>query len=408
MAAHVVATTLACYFSFFLILSLEAVLLLVLSPRLFRTVSLVVRSVLAIGCVAFLTAFAVGPNVLSRVFEGMAELRQSRPSAALAVPPLWFAAIYEKLIGRGNPFYDAAAWRGIAAVLGLAGFVFFALSWSFRKHMRKSLEVRTRRRSFQRGRERIQDVFDGLFLRHPVQRAIFHYFGKTIRNSPRQKNRLAGSLAVAVGLLIVLLIRLQGFPRTAGAADSNVLAIPLILAIALLLSLRTGVNIPLSAEANWVFRLTESPIRRHYFSALKKAVFVFALLPLSLVLFGGHMVLWGPGQAALHILYGLSCALVFCEVFFWRYAKVPFSCLVVPGKTQVQKYWLLYLLAFILTVSLFSALERTLIRTPSSFPVFFGLAGALLAGMIIYQRFAIYEKLQIVYEEEPEPVMVTL
>jgi hypothetical protein len=176
----------------------------------------------------------------------------------------------------------------------------------------------------------------------------------------------------------------------------------------LLLGLRTGVNIPLSAEANWVFRLTESPVRRHYFSAIKKAVFVFTLLPLALVLFGGHAVLWGPGPAALHILYGLTCALVFCEVFFWRYAKIPFSCLVVPGKTQVQKYWLLYLLAFILTVSFFGAIEKTLIRNPSFFPVFFGFAGALLTGMILYQRFAIYEKLQIVYEEEPEPVMVTL
>jgi hypothetical protein len=220
--------------------------------------------------------------------------------------------------------------------------------------------------------------------------------------------RRAGSLAVAAGLLVVLLLRLQGFPRTAGAAEADVLAIPLILAIALLLGLRTGVNIPLSAEANWIFRLTESPVRRHYFSALKKAVFVFALLPLSLVLFGGHAVLWGPGPAALHILYGLTCALVFCEVFFWRYSKIPFSCLVVPGKTQVQKYWLLYLLAFILTVSFFGAIEKTLIRTPSSFPVFFGFSVALFAGMIVYQRFVIYEKLRIVYEEEPEPVMVTL
>jgi len=175
-----------------------------------------------------------------------------------------------------------------------------------------------------------------------------------------------------------------------------------------LLAFRTGVNIPLTAEANWVFRLTEAPPLRSYFSALKKAMFFYGLLPLFLVVFGVYALIWGPGPAALHALYGLVCALFFREFLFWRYAKIPFSCLVVPGKAQIHKFWIFYVVFFLLIVSIQATGERALFRNPPAFLIFFGATSAALCGLFLYQRYFIYEKLRIVYEEEPEPVMVTL
>jgi len=414
MIAHFLSMTAALFFAFFLVLSLKAVLLFFLGPRSFRIASLAVRFILSIGCVAFILTFFFNSNYLEHQFEGLGDLRSRDPAAALAVPSLWFTGIYEVLIGRGNPINDAAAFRGMAATLALGLFAFFSLAWSYRKHMRKSLEIRTRRRPFHRIGERILILFDGFVLRNPIQRAVFHFFGTTLRNSPRLKVRLAGSLAIALGFQLVLLspvTRLTpGFqlPASPEASSLYFLHAPLILAIALLIGLRTGVNIPLSAEANWIFRLTESPVRRPYFSALKKAVLIFALLPLFFVLFIGHAFLWGPGPAALHSLFGFICALFFREILFWRYAKIPFSCLVVPGKAQIQKYWLLYFLAFILTITILSLAERALFRHPSLFPVFFGISAAVLAGGLLLQRLFIYEKLNFIYEEVPEPVMVTL
>ena len=52
--------------------------------------------------------------------------------------------------------------------------------------------------------------------------------------------------------------------------------------------------------------------------------------------------------------------------------------------------------------------ERALFRNPSAFLIFFGATTAALCGLFLYQRYFIYEKLRIIYEEEPEPVMVTL
>ncbi|MHB8054074.1 MAG: hypothetical protein ACYDH3_02350, partial [Candidatus Aminicenantales bacterium] len=406
--AQFTSITLASYSTFFLILSLEAVLLFLLGPRLFRPVSLAVRFVLVTACFAFVAGFLVNQGAVSSLFERLAELRRSDRSLFLALPPVWFTGIYEKIIGRGLPLYDIAAVRGILSVFALGLFSYFALGWSYRKHMRKSLEVRTPKQMFRGAGERLQMIFDRFVLRHPTDRAVFHYFGRTLNNSPRLKLRLAGTMAVALGFLLVIVAGTRVFPGSAEIADLNILGVPIVLAIALLVAFRSGVNIPLTAEANWIFRLTETPPRRSYFIALKKAVFFFGLLPLFLAMFGLHAFLWGPGPAALHALYGLICSLFFREVLFWRYAKIPFSCLVVPGKAKVQYYWILYFVAFLLTVSILNTVERAMFRNPSVFPVFFGIAIALLIGISLYQRLFVYEKLTIVYEEEPEPLMVTL
>ena len=125
-----------------------------------------------------------------------------------------------------------------------------------------------------------------------------------------------------------------------------------VLAIALLLAYRTGVNIPLSAEANWIFRWTEEPPLRHYFIALKKAVFFYGLLPLFLTVFVFYAFVWGFGPAALHALFGLVCSLFYLEVLFLRYDKIPFSCLVLPGKAQIHNLVLVYALGFLLVVTI--------------------------------------------------------
>jgi hypothetical protein len=406
--AHFTAMTLSFYFTFFLILALEAVLLLLLGPRLFRSFSLAIRFVLITACFAFLIAYLVNQHAVSYLFERLAEFRVNNRPLFLAVPPVWFTAIYEKIIGRVSFLYDIAAMRGVIALIGLGLFAYFTLGWSYRKHMRKSLEVRTQRQPFRAAGERIQRIFDGLILRHPLDRAVFHYFGRTLKNSPQLKIRLAGMMAIAIGFLFIIVVGTRVLPVSAETTDLNILGIPLVLAIALLLAFRTGVNIPLAAEANWIFRLTEAPPRRSYFTALKKAVFYFGLLPLFLVMFGIHALLWGPGPATVHTLFGLICSLYFREVLFWRYAKIPFSCLVVPGKAQVHKFWILYFVAFLLIVSILNTVERALFRHPSAFPVFFGASIALLFGISLYQRRFVYEKLRIIYEEEPEPVMVTL
>ncbi len=165
---------------------------------------------------------------------------------------------------------------------------------------------------------------------------------------------------------------------------------------------------PFSAEANWVFRTTERPDHRPYFAAVKKIVALFLLLPLGVVVFIVHARIWGLWPALLHGLYILAWTALSAELLFWKYARIPFVCNVVPGKAKLHARWLPYILAFVLAFGLLTSFEAALFKTKGGFVVFLAIMALIVAGLEIAQRRFIYPKLSIVYEEEPEPVMISL
>ena len=60
-----------------------------------------------------------------------------------------------------------------------------------------------------------------------------------------------------LGFVWILLGGQKDIFQSAARASLNVYTAPLLLAFALLLGARSGMNIPLTAEANWVFQMTE-------------------------------------------------------------------------------------------------------------------------------------------------------
>ena len=68
------------------------------------------------------------------------------------------------------------------------------------------------------------------------------------------------------------------------------------------------VDRPASPEANWIFRLTETPKTSRYASGLKKAVILDFLVPLFLAVLAAHALIWDFGTALLHAAFGLIVA----------------------------------------------------------------------------------------------------
>jgi hypothetical protein len=278
----------------------------------------------------------------------------------------------------------------------------------YRRQTRRTGEVRSRARALPEVRRALSGAVDRLLFRSQAERGVFHFILATLRRSPMHKVRLAGSLAFSLATLFLIV----GLPRTnwtsPAAAGLNVLGAPLALGFFLLLGFLSVFNVPFSAEANWAFRLTEQPDRRPYFVAVKKLVAVCLLLPLAAVVFLIHARLWGPGQALLHTLYVLAWISLLAEVVLWKYARIPFACQVVPGKAKVHMRWLPYAFLFVFVFSLVTLLETALFRNPVGFTAFLVVMAAIIAGLEVVHRRFVYPKLAIVYEEEPEPVMVTL
>jgi len=140
----------------------------------------------------------------------------------------------------------------------------------------------------------------------------------------------------------------------------------------------------------------------------KKAVLFQTIFPLFAALFIYYALAWGAWPASLHILYGFSFALLLRQVLFWKYRKIPFSCVTVPGRSRLQYLWLVYGQSFLVSVSAFSTLERALFRNPTTFLIYYAAAFGLAAGLDVYQRLFVYEKIRLLYEDKPDRVMITL
>lgn len=251
-------------------------------------------------------------------------------------------------------------------------------------------------------------IFNAIFLRNPIQRAVFYFFGNTLKRSSLHKMRLASYMAVSVGLTLIMLVSKGANLKALSDINKSLLSIPFILSFFLIIGLRAVVNIPVSLEANWIFRIREDREKRHYFLGFKKGIFFFTIFPLFFLLFIFYFFLWGWQNAFLHCLYGLVCSIFLMEIVFLGYRKIPFACSYLPGKSKMHVFWMVYLLSFLSYVFFLTLIEYELLKVPSNFFLFYGIIFGLLIIIRIYQNYFLYRKTEIIYEEEPEPVMVTL
>jgi len=245
-------------------------------------------------------------------------------------------------------------------------------------------------------------------LRNPVQRAVCVFFGKTLRKSMLHKVRLTSFLAVASGMALVVIVSRATNSQVLSSIDRSLLSIPLILSFFLLVGISRIVNIPVSLDANWIFRLTEGKDRKHYIMGFKKGIWFFALGPLYILLFVFYSMIWGWIDAGLHCLYGLTVSLLLIEVLFLRFQKIPFVCSYLPGKERIHVLWVVYIAGFIHYVALVSTLEFTLFKNPNRFYVFYAVVLILVAAVNVFQYFYSYRDMTLKFEEKPEPIMLGL
>jgi hypothetical protein len=408
MAAHIVAGSAANAFLFFLCVFIQGLLMSLLSYGLYKKISLLIRFAL-LTAIAFLLIVSLTESVaIPQTFADLAGMKEARDPALFLFPPLWFTGLYEYLLGSRDPFFATMGRLAILSVLTSVLAFFATAAVSYNRHLKRSLEVKRGRVDLGRLKGFFSRVFDLVLLRNPTERATFHFFGQTLARSTVHKMRLFNYLSVASALALIMLSTTQLLRSHISVSNRTVLAIPLVLGFFLLLGIRSLANVPATLEANWVFQLTERTPRRHYYAGLRKAVFFEALLPLFTLVYVFHFFLWGSKPALLHSLYGLAAAVVLLEVLFLRFPKIPFTCTYVPGKAKVHVYWLPYVIGFYLYVSLLSSLERFLFAAPRYFVNYFVICGLIFAALRIYANLYFYRRQPFVFQEEPEPVMISL
>jgi len=400
---------LACFFGFFLYVVLFGLIQSLLGSGMLRKASTYLRFLFLV-LQLFLILFYL--RILVYGFDnlvpaGLATDNFSKLNGFFAFyPPFWFTDLYESALGSPRlPFHG----RHLFALMGLAALaITFIVSMGFRYGRLIKRPGAIPRPRFRRVRWFLMAGFNGLILRNPIQRAVFHFYRKTLLGSVYHRMRVATFLAC--GLAAVPFLITMRAVRKGHLFDVNLtmLSIPLILSSAFLLGLRSALSIPVSLEANWVFRLTERPQIGQYFAGLRKAIMMTGLAPLSILVFVVYSVLWDPPTAFNHALFGLSISILTMEILFVHFLKIPFSCSYLPGKEKVQVYWLPYLLSFVAYLNITSRLELGLLRSPGGLAPFVIVVVLVVVAIRSYQVFFLYRSNRIRYEEEPEPIMTGL
>jgi hypothetical protein len=406
--AHFAAAVTANLTLFFMIALFQAAVLLVLSPRLYKRVSALIRFAALVAVISLLLLAVIDFGSWQKTIARFTALRDQGSPSLRFYPPLWFTALYQVLLGEGAPVDRTLAPLAVLAPFVLAGLYFAAMALGYRKHLSRSLE--SPGRSFLRDKVLAVPArpLKGLLLRKPVERAVFDFFALTLRRSPTHKVRWLGSMAAGTGLALIALY--LGGRSAGGLAPTNryLLSVPIILTFFFFVGLRSLVSVPVAADANWVFRLSEKPGLAPYIAGMKKGIVFLVLGPLFAVLLPLYAYLWGFPTALLHLGYGFVLALILLEVLFFGYAKIPFACSPAPGRAGLHLLWMLYVFGFLVYVPGLDGLEQALFRDPGSFPVFFAAAGLVLLGLNVAQRKWVYPGLTLVHEQRPIPVMITL
>ena len=406
IVSHLLSGFAACFFVFFACIFLQFLLMVLLPFRLYRRVSLLFRFVLIAIFVFLLLAFLLEPAILDSSFLSMDKLKETGDPLLFRFPPFWFVGLYERLLGTHDPVFEAQArTAGLSILASLIGFA-MASGLSYYRQVRKTLESGQGGRKGKRLREGWEGWFGKTILRTPEERAIDGFVSGTIRSSPKQRVTMAYYLAIAAAVIMLFVVaNREGF-RLLTPSNINLLALPLFLSLVILAGIRALVNVPASPGANWIFQVTETPDGMRYAAGLKKSIFFRWILPLFGLVFALHLFIWDFGPALEHAVFGLIVSCLGLEAFFFRFRKVPFACGYLPEKMKLPTRGVPFAVAFILFLSAAARIERELLRAPSYFAIFLAISACFwMAFWIGNRRF--YRGTTLIYEEEPEPALVT-
>jgi len=323
-------------------------------------------------------------------------------------PPMWFTDFYESLLGNVSLSFHGSLFYALIGLILMVGIFYLTTGIGYRRYLQKSGTSDGKKAHLNKLKIISNKALNKTLLRNNIQRAVFYFYGNTLKTSILHRMQLASFIAIGVGIVSFQIVIQDIIKEESSIESAALISIPLTISFFLLLGLREMVNIPISLNANWIFQLTEKKYVKHYFSGLRKGIVVFNVFPLFILLFIYYVFLLGWVSAAYHCFFGFFITVLVMELFFLRYNKIPFACSYLPGKERIQLFWIFYLFLFVSYLKITSWIELRLLKAPSNFFIFYSVIILLLFCIRIYQHLFFYRKISIKYQEEVEPVLISL
>ena len=345
-AAHFISVAAAEGFVFFGIIAIQCALMSIAGPAAAHRLAVVLQMTIII---AVLQMPMILPAGTAFALDASGSPLWVSTRSAQLLPPLWFLALHESLVGTGYP--AAAHLARVAGLLGI-GTPLLALGFyaaSYRRLTRLAIEGRPappRRRVL--WTERALGSLSALLTAAGEGAAVCAFTLRTLVRSRQHRMLLAVWIGVAIALTIsAALPVLVRFGWSALARPHGALLVgPLIFAALVQTGMRSLFAIPIEIRANWAIRMAETPRRATTLDGASAALVIFGVLPAAALALVSGTWLWTAKVGLLHALFSGLVALMFSQVLMFGVDRIPFTCTYSPGSARIGTLWPLYLTIF--------------------------------------------------------------
>ena len=326
------------------------------------------------------------------------------------LPTVWLLGLYQDMLGGAIPVFHAMAARAVTALLAAGGASLALYLASYRRCVRRIREsAESEAQEPARLRRFVVTWFDRYVLDQPFDRACFHFAMRTLSRSRRHRLLMAGfaGLGVSVALQDAAAGRSTALHAVGALPAANLFAAPLAILFFLLTGLRFIFDLPAELPANWTFQIAVRA-RAEAARRVAKKLMLLWIVPVAIASLIVYGTIWGVRVGVAEAGFLLLAALILAEVLLLDYAKIP--CSYYGPKHNAGVTLAIYLLAFFLFSPGLASLEHwTLaLKNPAPLPA---LTSLLVVGWIALRRRAregAGSGRQIVFTDEPEPIVLTM
>ena len=374
---HGIASLAGSTFMCLAVMAVQGVMIVAVPSAWQRRMSVVVQGAMCVGLLVCLP-------VVSRM-PGMDVTSATVLQPPLSwLPPSWFLGVQRWLLDGGAAGgYTQAAARGGLAIADRAGarrnVVHFALSIRGAPGRRRRGESPEPAGIDHAGarvtRLAPQTLAIVDFIRAGITRSRLHQFVFIIG--------FGTGIAVLIGDIAAVIEGASPMASRPGAPVQAAISAPMLIALAMVLALRTAMKWPLERDAAWIFRITEDPRTRA--AALGGASWTFAVSAWLAAVVTAAVLQPRMIGATWIVAAALTSVAVLALVEFvlidWR--RIPFACTYLPGKHVLAYHMGVLFAQYVIFVVIGGNVIRAAVLDPARSVA---LGGFLIAGWAALRR----------------------
>ncbi len=314
-------------------------------------------------------------------------------------PSFWFFAGFNQLRGvlpQQLAWVAQRAWIALAISLG-GGLLSLALCYL--RTMKKT-EEEPDLLPAQRGFRWTPHLSGGL------QTVITLFSLRTLLRSRNHRVILAFYLSIVFAIALAAVHRAleAGQPRPFTNEFPIVTNTMMVLAV---IGFRKVFSIPISLTANWILRTTQLHPSAEFVAATRNTLLLFSVVPVWVVsaCIGLSFRPW-PLVAG-HLLVLALLGVIFVDISLIRFHKVPFTCSLLPGSTNIQLVFWAGFAGFILLTVFVISLEMPVLHDLQRYVWLTALLCAAGVGLWIFNRHEAKSAV-LYFEEKPDELLTTL